>query len=537
MGIPSYFSYIVKNHTQIIKKYTKDIKVNSFYLDCNSIIYDVYNTILDSNKKQDSNKNSHAIIQNVIFKIEEYVKTVGYPDTVMIAFDGVAPVSKLEQQRQRRYKTWHLNKEDMPTTSSVSSIDFTPGTAFMAELNKQVYSHFSSTNTTMNESNKKIKYIVSGSDKAGEGEHKLFEYMRLNHSSKNIFVYGLDADLIMLSLNHLPMCPNIYLFRETPHFIQSLDSSLEPNAVYYLDIPEFMIALKSELANKDTVVSSNIVYDYIFMCFLLGNDFLPHFPALNIRTGGINKLLNVYKETIGNAGLSLTNGRTIYWKNVRIFIKELASLEEEYIVTEHKTRNKKERNKLPNSTDEEKKLYFESIPLYEREIEKKINPLKSGWQDRYYLELFLPSNTNINTNIKEKEINVKEISINYLEGLEWTMKYYTTGCPNWRWKYKYMYPPLLTDLLQYIPVENKEFVPYLPANPVTEFVQLCYVLPRAYLYLLPKRIYFPLLHNKHNWYKNDCKFLWAYCRYFWESHALLPEIDIDELETLLKDIH
>ena len=50
-------------------------------------------------------------------------------------------------------------------------------------------------------------------------------------------IYGLDSDLIMLSINHLPICSNIYLFRETTEFIKSIDNSLEPNANYIMDIP------------------------------------------------------------------------------------------------------------------------------------------------------------------------------------------------------------------------------------------------------------------------------------------------------------
>jgi 5'-3' exonuclease len=46
MGIPSYFSYIVKNHANIIKKLSSNtIKVNNLYLDCNSIIYDAVHNI------------------------------------------------------------------------------------------------------------------------------------------------------------------------------------------------------------------------------------------------------------------------------------------------------------------------------------------------------------------------------------------------------------------------------------------------------------------------------------------------------------
>ena len=136
-------------------------------------------------------------------------------------------------------------------------------------------------------------------------------------------------------------------------------------------------------------------------------------------------------------------------------------------------------------------------------------------------------NLEINENYK------KEICINYLEGLEWTMKYYTTGCPNWRWCYNYNYPPLLTDLIHHIPYFEKDLIIYKTPNPVTEIVQLSYVLPKQSLHLLPEQIYNKLLNKHSEWYKSDCSFVWAYCRYFWEAHVNLPHINIDELETFL----
>jgi 5'-3' exonuclease len=532
MGVPSYFSHIVKNYPHIIKKYVNNIlKVDNLYLDCNSIIYDAYSK-MEFDKLTETI--AISIIKSVISKIEEYINVVQPSKMVIIAFDGVAPVAKLEQQRSRRYKSWYQNeisrmifkkeKEDPWNTTAI-----TPGTKFMSDLNNNITDHFDKI-VSKNLNVKEI--LISGSNKIGEGEHKLFSYIRSNlqkHSNETTVIYGLDADLIMLSINHLPLCPNIYLFRETPHFIKSIDSSLEPESNYFLDIPKFADALTMYMNNDielTTQQQKNKIYDYIFLCFFLGNDFLPHFPSINIRTGGIDKMMNAYKATIGNSNVNLTDGKTIYWVNVRQLVQYLAKQEEEFIIKEHRSRNKKERYKLPDTTAEEKFKKFESIPLYDREMEYFINPVKPFWQSRYYQGLF-----GIKNYLKEEQI--RDISINYLQGLEWTMKYYTSGCPDWRWRYRYNYPPLLQDLIHFIPIFNTEFVPYRSPNPVSEIVQLCYVLPRASLYLLPKRLYFELIKKYDHWYKGNCDFIWAYCRYFWESHVEMNEIDIDELERFI----
>ena len=50
MGIPAYFSHIVKQFPQVIQKFViNNLKVKNFFLDCNSIIYDVYRNIENNN--------------------------------------------------------------------------------------------------------------------------------------------------------------------------------------------------------------------------------------------------------------------------------------------------------------------------------------------------------------------------------------------------------------------------------------------------------------------------------------------------------
>jgi len=530
MGIPSYFSYIVKNHVNIIKKFSSNtIRVNNLYLDCNSIIYDVVHST-DFTKLIESDMDT--IIRAVCAKIDEYIHLLKPDNTVYIAFDGVAPFAKLEQQRTRRYKSLYQTNITRSITKSTdpdpwNTTAITPGTVFMKKLNDKIYKIYK------DPAKYNIKYfIVSCSDKYGEGEHKLFQYIRdfpEKHRTTNTVIYGLDADLIMLSINHLPISNNIYLFRETPHFIQSINAELEPNETYLMDIPELARIITLDMNNNSVLTTcqqKNRIYDYIFLCFFLGNDFMPHFPSVNIRTGGVDKMLNAYKSTIGGTNENLTDGKQIFWKNVRKLVEFLAENEEDFIKNETKLRDRKGKYKMADITPEDKLKKFDSIPTFERSLEKYIDPFKANWQVRYYKALF---------NMDIDEVKRKDICTNYLEGLEWTMKYYTTGCPNWRWCYQYNYPPLFTDLIHYIPYFDTNFVEYKQANPVSDLVQLCYVLPRQSLHFLPVKLYSNLLKKHSEWYNTDCDFVWAYCRYFWESHVNLPDINIDELEEFVKE--
>jgi 5'-3' exoribonuclease 2 len=48
--------------------------------------------------------------------------------------------------------------------------------------------------------------------------------------------------------------------------------------------------------------------DWVFMCFFVGNDFLPHLPSLEIREGAIDRLVRLYKDAVYKTGVSMTGG-------------------------------------------------------------------------------------------------------------------------------------------------------------------------------------------------------------------------------------
>jgi 5'-3' exonuclease len=652
MGIPSYFSNIVKQYKHVIKKLAGLPQIHNLYLDTNGLIYDAVR-VVGSNSGMSDDEYESKIIQCVCEKLNEYLAMFRPTNQVLIAFDGVAPVAKLNQQRERRYKSWFTGVVEKTITRKNALLDplsaasiragsggsdtkawntsaITPGTRFMTKLNVRMNQYCAE---KVREIGTAVLYIYSGSDSPGEGEHKIFEYIRENseyHKDTTTLIYGLDADLIMLCLNHLHISQNIYLYRDTPEFIQSLDSTLSSSDQFYLDIPAFACSLEAVMRETtapvvtnnstsytsdsttvaakvaiDATSSSRItpeviaaIDDYIVMAFMLGNDFMPHFPSLNLRTNGMTVLLQTYANMFRTSKEYLVTRKgvsgqpTIVWKTMRAFIALLAETEHNRFMNEHKMRDRqgKQRfgggggdgggkgngggkgglghkqattetvvapaavvvdirdltkiacNRVVQLVGDLERCHsmndFMVIPMQERAVEKYIDPFRENWEFRYYDGLF---DINIYANGGGGKVNDKDtgnrvqaICVNYIEGLEWTMRYYSTGCVDWRWTYKYPYAPLLVDLLRYMPhLDTALFPNTVEKNPVRDLVQLCYVLPMASHGLLPPAVAEKLKRSYSNYYCDKLDFKWSYCKYFWEAHTELPHIRISELERVV----
>ena len=590
MGIPSYFVHAIKTYKNIVKPLNSLGKpVSNLYMDCNGIIYDAVRDIKVADIKPTGSITKRemyeaAIMQRVCDTISSYASQVKPRHRVLIAFDGVAPVAKLNQQRERRFRTWitsalerefaenkdknknEANSAAAPTTEEAWSTScITPGTAFMNNLHDRMMEYVKTTNEFSETGSP--TYVLSSSKEPGEGEHKIFEYIRDNsdeHREQVTLVYGLDADLIMLTLNHLHISKNIYLYRETPEFIRSIDSSLRPNEQYCVDIPLMSEIIARFMTNTHVfsddvaicpVVKKHLVYDYIFMFFMMGNDFMPHFPSMNIRTNGTETVMTAYRTTFQNSlhPDRATDNRSfiamtptpnpdpsteslrVDWSCVREFMQCLAKDEHARLLAEHMLRNRRSRladservvettastelhttgkygsahelilAKCKDSTD------LLHIPTKERGVEHYIAPEKQGWEQRYYLAMF-------GERITDRKCQA--YCINYLEGLEWTFQYYTRGCIDWRWRYKYAYPPLLEDLVRFIPVDKTTLLlDRQPKDPIRDTEQLRYVLPPALQPALIPNVHPSTLAPPIPF--ESIHFKWAYCKYFWECHIEL----------------
>ena len=236
MGIPYYVASLIRNHKEIQKRIgSAGLATDILAIDFNCFIH-------------------HALraenpIGSVVLALRDLLSSTVHAKHVYIAFDGLVPYAKMVQQRYRRMRSGETGEFDKHQIS--------PGTPFMRNLADAVRFLFP-------------EAIVSDTLEPGEGEHKIFQWLRTLPADpqRKVCLYGLDADLVVIALaqSHLG---DLSLLRESE---EQGATTLSVNAL-----------AKVLPVDKET---------YIKMCVLcFGNDFMPNLAMFSLRENGYARAL------------------------------------------------------------------------------------------------------------------------------------------------------------------------------------------------------------------------------------------------------
>tara|TARA_R110002074_G_scaffold402251_1_gene605730 strand:+ start:3708 stop:5174 length:1467 start_codon:yes stop_codon:yes gene_type:complete len=450
MGIPVFFKTCIEDYNYICFP-LDNRNIDYLFFDLNCLIHPCCHGETDEN----------IMCKKILDNINLIVNKVNPNKIIYIAIDGPCPKPKMQQQRYRRYKS---TLENNPWDTNAIS----PGTKFMNKLEKYLNKYLKFD----------IDYILDSSKNPGEGEHKIYHYIRYNKLN-NLVVYGLDADLIMLSL--ITKCDNIYLLRErTEYNIECIESDY-----IYLDI----IKLKNQIIKsiKPTnylLDDETLIYDYIFICFILGNDFIYHTPSINIRYNGLEYLLNIYNKLQNKYNgifqiVDCTNlNPQLIFENFKEYIYELSLNEDTRIQNILYRRDKQETHFKLREGDDIKNHY----PLLNRQTEKDIFKNIKTWRCNYY-SYYLYDKLYDKNDYDNILNSLENINKKYFESFIWTLNYYMGSCIPWQWSYDYIYAPDLKFFYKYLNTNNDKlksykFDPNLSQNKPTKIKdQLNYILP------------------------------------------------------------
>lgn len=505
MGIPYYFYILTKKYEDILLT-NINFKPDIIYFDFNGIIHPI------SSK---NNSTNDIIFDNLWIFIENNIDKFN-PNKITICVDGIAPLAKIIQQRKRRYLSNYRKIIDEENTSWDSNC-ITPGTDFMNQLNI-----FMKNKIRYNTKSCIINY--NGSENNGEGEHKIFNYIKINDNNKKIIIHGLDADLIILSL--MSHKDNIYLMREKEEK-DKLDYK-------YVNISKLRYAIINDLIfhwNLDKNLYSNIFSDdsinliesYCVMCSLLGNDFIPHLLTINLKNNGLENLINITNKAIDHYGLLVNNGIINYKCLTEIFNLLSQTEEKDIFMINRNYLNK-------NYPDSSNKSEYYALKNKDN-IAKDIYSNTKTWKYIYYKNKF-------NVNIYINSYIINNASFNYIKGIFWTYSYYKNNIIDHEWYYPYNYPPTIKDISNYLYGNEMPIIEKM-GEYITNELQLLIVIPKISKNLLNEKLQkimedktlglyhmFPLKYKIHTYLKT----------HLWECFPELPKINIELMKKILKTI-
>ena len=494
MGIPYAFQYYYKKYNcenELMIDFHKlaSLNINYLFFDYNSLIHPCAQQILSANNDKyiliEDSKDRTKIIEDDIIEnclnytrllINQVIQTKQKNEIrhVYITIDGVAPRSKMNQQRERRYKSEFFKVGEK--SSLWDSNKITPGTSFM---NKIKYSLINSAKDIKNTLD--INCIISDSDDIGEGEHKIMKIIsNLKDDKKHkILIYGLDADLIMLSLMNKNY-DKIILIRDN-----SFNSNLSENkkVIDYLNIKNLKRYICDDISgslakykqvNANNIDSENLIYDYIVICFLLGNDFLEHIPSLSIKKNGIDIIMRAYisswkghylinKSCISDKINWHSSINLLYLKDIMYNLKN----SEVYFFKNFKL----DKLVLSEISNYETLLQNDNIKFYKEDFIRFQDD--DNYKSRYYMYYGVGSN------------NIDKLCLNYIEGLYWIFGYYNNHIhENWSWFYEYHNSPFCSDIF--------EFLRKTPSDNIIDYMKKSSKLKKSKSYTPLKQLYMVL---------------------------------------------
>jgi len=506
MGVKFLFSWFSNNFPEVVTKVPKE-DIDVLLLDLNGIFhssaqkvfqYGNHKTTVKTFLRKVRDKTYDDVYQSVVQEIELIVKTIKPKKSLVLCVDGVAPLSKQNQQRQRRYKTTCISSTDKNPAFNSNAI--TPGTDFMDGLSIHIQKWIE---TKIKQDNyySRLSIVFSNEKVPGEGEAKCLEFVRkqIEHSEQIEHVYcmvGMDADLIMLGL--LAPCKKFYIYRE---------NNIPGQPVFWIDVGGFRDILQRYLFwfNQDhDLMEKNLILDFVLVCFVVGNDFLPNLPTAEILEGGIEKLFSVYRD------VGARFGHMTHYENGRWMIKTKAC-----------------------------KAFFEQIGREEKkDLEKKAGNMKGRFPYTILENNCIHDNTNgtvilqMDSFVKDyykkyfNNTDLKKACEEYVRGLQWVLEYYTKGVPSWTWYYPHAFAPFATDIMHHFDSESftKQWPSTYPSDP---FLQLLFVLPPVSADLLPS----PLRHIMGDLESYPIEFDIDYSgkRNEWEGIPILPKLYVDEI--------
>ena len=521
MGIPSYYKKLIDTNPGLILHRHPESRIEWFFMDFNCLIYHCLHR--SDTPKYPGNDGKQEWEEDFISCIIRYtlhiIQSVAPKSGVFIAVDGVVPMAKMRQQRLRRFKSaWMSGKNQSKNTEPVWDTNaITPGTDFMKKLRKGL--------EKMITIHGKKTWKLSSSDEPGEGEHKLICEWRKGTYKGDYAVYGLDADLILLSIlgrEMMALQNRVWLFREEIDKGKIVYNSLGEEQFEWFSIHELRNWLASAYKTED--IQRRFILHYCFAMSVLGNDFIPRSIGLTIRDDGHSELL-VLLHSMMELGKCLIDTETmdIQPESLDLLWRSLAHTEAERI---HSAIYKKYRM---SQSDTETDIGENNYPL--KHIEEltlldDLRHLSPQWEEKYMTTFF--------SGFQYTKKNIQQICREYLYGIQWTWAYYIGNHDDicYNWYYPFSLPPLWKWIaLQQLPLfPEKVYVRAMDIKPVE---QLALVLPLQSWSLLPPCPQRNLPKWAPQYYPTSFSFDSVGKRFFWECESNIPIPSIIEVKEII----